>query len=131
MMQQIHTPIARPNSLRIGPFTYKLIWCDSARYEDEGESFGECVSNDQIIRLSRNRKRQRVAVSFKHEVDHALWFVYGNGQDKAAEEAWITAESTGWCAFIRDNPDAVAWLSDLLLHEPDKIFDSTVDEVAQ
>lgn len=110
-----------PKSLRIGPFDYSIEWLDAAA-EAEKQRFGECLRDTQIIRIAKNHKRQRIAITFWHEAAHAMWHAYGTGCDPKNEEDMVLAIGFGMSAFIRDNPEAVAWVNELSQNRPSEPF---------
>lgn len=110
-----------PKKLRIGPMDYEVHWMNPEE-ENEKRVYGEHSDQQQVIRLTSYRKRQRVAIIFKHEVNHALLLYYGNGSETKDEEDFVGTEAVGWAAFVRDNKEAVEWMNWLLWTDPDKPF---------
>jgi hypothetical protein len=114
--------MVEPTTVRIGPFDYEIRWMDRSEEED-GQRFGSHNSNSLIIRLVADRKRQRVASTFLHEVLHSIGHVYGPVENKEGlvkEEDQVDACSYGLSAFPRDNPETWAWWMDLATHDPGK-----------
>ena len=114
-----------PIKLKIGPFIYEIRWFDRAE-EDCRKIYGQISFDDQIIFIAREKKRQRVATTFLHEVIHACHYIYGTKAEEAVdqimEEDATNASANGLCACWRDNPDIWRWWQDLLLNEPDAQF---------
>ncbi|MFH1719072.1 MAG: hypothetical protein ABIF19_17090 [Planctomycetota bacterium] len=100
--------------------------------EEDARAFGLHNSNTQVIRLARGRKRQRIAVTFLHEILHAFGYLYGpevkDGMVK--EEEQVGACGFGLTAFIRDNPEAWAWFVDLAVREPAAPYERSAKSTA-
>jgi len=111
--------MTEPKSVRIGPFDYEIRWFDQAD-EDAHKKFGLFQANAQIICLPSERKRQRVASTFWHEVTHGINHVYGPEEKGGMVNEEHATGSTGYgvTAFVRDNPDAMAWFIDLATRDP-------------
>ena len=114
-----------PVSIRIGPFDWAIEWYDQD-HEADHQKFGMVNSNSQIIRLTKDRKRQRVATTFIHEVLHALWHVYGIDppfpKEMNVEELMVDGLAYALSAFVRDNPRAMQWYIDLMTINPSHPF---------
>lgn len=114
----------QPQSVKIGPFNYKIIWLDRSQ-EETTQHFGYSNHNDQSITVCSTRKRQKVASTFLHEVKHAIRHVFGaeaNKRGMISDEDSIASDTYGFCAFIRDNPTAMQWCIHLLTVCPEDIF---------
>ena len=105
-----------PDKVKIGPFDFKIFWYDYV----EG-ILGQCCYTDQILKISKNRKRQAVAQTLIHEIIHGINVYYGVENTKdgmAKEENIVDGVAYGWAAFVRDNPEFIIFLNDLLLNNP-------------
>ena len=119
-----------PTSVRIGPFDYEVRWMDRLE-ENDMKAFGICNSTEQVIRICSIYKRQRVAVSFLHEILHTLGLVYGVPEDdekKVKEEDAVAGHALGLTAFWRDNPDVAQWWQDLVWNDPTGPFTRGIAE---
>ncbi len=74
-----------PKRLKIGNMTYDLEIMGSAQTRESG-AHGQCVYNDQVIRLGSIMKRQQARDSLMHEVIHAILDGYGIEVEKEGGE---------------------------------------------
>ncbi len=107
--------IERPNSIRIGGFTYAIEWVDGNWTASNGR-YAETDLLGCEIRINASLSNARLADSFMHEITHAVidWYGYTDDNQIGLE---AVATTMGKCLPMvwRDNPGAFAWWSGLLL----------------
>lgn len=102
-----------PASVRIGAFTYRVELMDVG-YERERGVFGECVNNDQVIRLGPTQTAEKARDTLLHEITHALLWVYGIQLDTVKEWVEHLCSQLPMALFLlkRDNPGVWRWIFD-------------------
>ncbi len=93
-----------PKRLKIGNMVYDLVISGTGQ-ERETHTLGQCVYNDQVIRLGPTMKRQQARDTLMHEVFHALMHVYGIVPEKdGGEEHLCSVLPMALDMFRRVNP---------------------------
>ncbi|TSP13938.1 hypothetical protein [Cupriavidus campinensis] len=95
-----------PKRVRIGAFWFDVEVIPP--YEGTGE-FGHMNVGSQMIRVSPDQRPENLANTFIHEVIHAIHWANGLLDEKSDEEDYTIAAANGLCAFVQDNPEAMAW----------------------
>lgn len=106
-MEEIHE-LAPPERLRIGPFVYTVVWDGTDRYHDYGERGYHNQNNLQIV-LCPDLPAPLLAVTFMHEVLHAIWRQYYPQANKLDHEQVAECMSQGLTQCWMDNPNACQW----------------------
>lgn len=76
--------------------------------------WGEFSSVEQMIRIREDMPTpQQAANTLLHEVNHAVFWLYGVGKDDD-EERIVTTLANAWTAVYRDNPWLPFWLSECI-----------------
>ena len=107
----------RPESLRIGPFTYTVAWpehvldVDKFGAEDETlETLSARVDHVSLtIFIASFMARAVQRKSLLHEVIHACNWISGH-DDTSSEEQFVRALAFPLLDVLRDNPPLVAFL---------------------
>lgn len=95
-----------PKRLKIGNLIYALEIMDYGQ-ERESSRFGECVNNDQVIRLGPTMKRQKARDTLMHEVLHALLWCYEiKAEKEGGEEHLCSMLPMALDQFRQTNPKA-------------------------
>ncbi len=101
-----------PKRIQVGPLSYTIVFQSELLYDRN--RWGECSHRRQEIRLFELMPDDHVPVTFLHEARHSIAQLYDVGplKDDTGEEAPSVTErlARGLLAFLRDNPEVVAWL---------------------
>ena len=100
------------DSLRIGPYDYRLVFEDAA-WEEREEAHGLHDPDRHEITISLARNSQRMADVIVHEINHAVWYV-GHMDDARDEECFCARHATGFTMIARDNLAFFHWWLSLL-----------------
>jgi hypothetical protein len=98
---------ALPGSLRIGATTYRVDPMDASEAHDN-HRWGDHNPRTSVIRIAEDCGQDRAAVTLMHEALHGMFL--DAGLDVEEEEAVVRGLAPRVVAFLRDNPDAVAWI---------------------
>lgn len=75
-----------PKKVKVGPFTYRVVWYDQLRSDEVEKLFGQCITNgqphDHEIRIERGHTDERTTEVFLHEVIHAIDYYMRIGLDE-------------------------------------------------
>jgi len=98
-----------PDKVRVGPYDF---WIEKwpATTASDNQRYGEMSSIEQTIRIQLDMPtRYKALDTFFHEVSHAIFWVYGLGDDDKEEET-VSVFGTGMAALYRDNPWILDWV---------------------
>lgn len=96
-----------PKSIKVGPFDFAIVRISqdvADRLREDGDIDG------YTIHIGKGQKGARLADTVLHEINHAIYRVWGLS-DTDDEERTVTAMSTGLICVMRDNPGFAKWLS--------------------
>lgn len=104
--------LALPPSVRVGPFTFRLVLTDF-----HGTRHGFFSSARSVIELETAPANCAMAVdNLMHEIGHAIhWAFHLRGRDP--EERIVTLTASAWTQIFRDNPWLAPWISRGLGHD--------------
>lgn len=94
--------------VKIGPFDYEVMYSDDVA--EEGDCFGSCHHDRQMIYLGPKYKQQKKDHTFIHEILHCCMWVAGishrleDKDKKVTEEDIVREVSTVMIQVIKDNP---------------------------
>lgn len=101
----------KPVRVKVGPFDYSVAWCELQRNE-------ECVGLHQqlplLLSFDRHLPDSLLAVTFVHEVLHALYAIEHKPEEALPHEQQADLYSAGLTAFWRDNPQTFKWWGALI-----------------
>ena len=101
----------RPTLVKVGPYDYKVIWTDLQREQD-------CVGLHSALQLEITLDcklpKTLLAVTFLHEVCHALYAMTHDQGESITHEEQADLYANGLTAFWRDNPRTFEWWRGLL-----------------
>ena len=101
-----------PETLRITPYTYRVVPVTKLLNTDHCRMYGECDTANLEIRLDDGNNDQHMRQTLLHEVLHAI----SNHATLGIEEDTIERLANGMLAFLTDN----GWLrEDVLAADPD------------
>lgn len=103
--------LVMPQAVVVGGSDYEVGWVKEGLTMDS-KLLGVCDNAAQTIKLTYPVKSGQLGNTFIHEVLHAIYFERNLGGK--SEEEQVTLLANGLCAFIRDNPDTVAFILSLL-----------------
>jgi hypothetical protein len=104
--------IGRPIKVKVAALDYKIIW----RTDDWGSTsdcYGLCETVARRITLDATQDDMQAAVTFLHEVLHAIHSIQLKGQELDAE-TFANMTSVNLVAFWRDNPKTFAWWNGII-----------------
>lgn len=99
--------------LKIGPFFFEVKWVPDTM-QKYNRDFGLCDTDNQVLVFDPGFKKQRLAHTFLHELQHAFENVYCIEKVLVNEEARVDLQATALATFFADNPDVLAWLAGVL-----------------
>ena len=97
-----------PSSIRVGAYDIEVQWWRPV-YANDRERFGEFSQYEQAIRIDRGLKPQKLLDTVLHELNHAVYWIYGL-KDEDEEERVVQVYATAWTQIWRDNPDFHEWV---------------------
>lgn len=93
--------------VRVGPHDIAILPMDAT---DAKQNYGCYSSEEHCIRLrSKFANRRQWAETMLHEIEHAIWDVFGI-HAKDGEERIVRKSAMGWAGVFRDNPTLIAEL---------------------
>lgn len=101
------------------PASIKIGWCDfridewNPRDAASSNRYGETCRLTKVIRIDVSHGPRQTAVTFLHEILHAIYSVWTMNKEDD-EERIVTLSSEGLGTVMRDNPDVFAWILDQL-----------------
>lgn len=109
-------PIERlemPETIRIGYSDFKIIHAnDKDHFVKRDGLMGMCDNAEQVIYMLPDMPMQNEAATLLHEVIHALFFYFGDGQEGRpwTQEDYVGASANGLAQVFQNNPEFVAYL---------------------
>lgn len=108
-----------PRSVRVGPYDIAMV-AETATWAAANRKFGEFSAVEQAIRFDGDiPSAAKMLDTITHEIFHAIFWAYSLN-DKDDEERTVSSMSSGWVAFLRDNPAFNAWMMGLLARLQDR-----------
>ena len=109
----------RPRSLRIGAFTYEVVW---PKHVLDVNQYGQPDATLETLSARADHFELRISVatagarpvqrkSLLHEVIHACNWISGH-DDTSSEEQFVRALAFPLLDVLRDNPELVAFLTE-------------------
>ena len=96
-----------PKQIKVLNLTYEIRWVDR-QIETATDSHGFCDVSEQLIVVNGDQKRDAIADTMLHEINHALFnalCITG----ELTEERIVRLMATGLCTVLRDNPSFTKW----------------------
>ena len=95
--------------IHLGPFCWDVQLHQTPEVPNTDGFFGLCDNNNQIIHVITLCKRQRILITFLHEIFHAIYYSGGmQGQEgkkqEIDEESIVGLFASGMAEVIRRNP---------------------------
>ncbi len=101
-----------PTKIRIGLFDYEIVdWNPVTAVA--AHRYGECSTQERVIRVSRLHGHRQSGETLLHEIMHAIfneWYI----KDEDNEERTVGTMSLGLASTWRDNPEVFAWIDHAL-----------------
>jgi hypothetical protein len=116
-------PLARPDSVLVGPVLYSITYRKPAKMPDS-DLMGQTRELDGSIFINTAQSDSTMRATLWHECLHAIANVFGQHrsqvtesyrlgniqQQMTIEEMYVGFLEVGVLTFVRDNPDARAWI---------------------
>lgn len=96
-----------PKQIKVLNLTYEIRWVDR-QIETATDSHGFCDTSDQLIVVNGDQKRDAIADTILHEINHALFSALCI-TGELTEERIVRLMATGLCTVLRDNPSFTKW----------------------
>jgi len=110
-----------PGRIKIGFRDYEVYLADHAQAVNE-QKFGSCSSSLGYIWIDLGLDAHNVASTMLHELSHAIWSVWGRGDNEMiGQEQAALLFSNGFATVFRDNPKLVRWICKNLESEPSAV----------
>ena len=93
-----------PERVQIGPWEWRVE--PSSRIPSENDSMGETSLDDHIIRLGHHITPSQAAVTFLHEMLHAVIFTYGVKEHLKDEEKTVKTLTHGLAQALQ----SIGWM---------------------
>ncbi len=99
-----------PRSVRVGHRTYKIAaW--PHKEANPANKYGECSSQEGIIRVDTYYSIEQVRDTLLHEIMHAIYREWGL-QDEDKEERTVATMATALTQVMADSPECRKWFAD-------------------
>ena len=96
-----------PKQIKVLNLTYEIRWVDR-QIETATDSHGFCDTAEQLIVVNGDQKRDAIADTMLHEINHALFSALSI-TGELTEERIVRLMATGLCTVLRDNPSFTKW----------------------
>ena len=101
-----------PGIIRVGPFDMRILPWAHQEAATRGK-FAEFTVPEFAIRIDVSMPPAKIVDSLIHELNHAIFWVYGI-EDRDKEERLVGTLATAWTAIFRDSPEVLDCISKLL-----------------
>jgi hypothetical protein len=99
-----------PESLKIGPYTYRLEEWPHDEAADR-ERWGECCYKRQVLRVDTSYSGDRILSILLHETLHAIFEAWTIDLERVKDsEDIVNPLAKGLSAVLVDNPELVDWI---------------------
>ena len=91
-----------PDTIRLGAFTYDLIFVEDLRDDEDDDVFGRITFSQSLIEIKAGLSRELTIQTLIHECLHGLLVQMGNPPHTT--EGTVDALSYSLIGFLLDNP---------------------------
>ena len=103
--------IKRPTTVKVGPFTYDIIYDAGILREKDPGLVGQTHHRNQQIIIRDDQVEDQIRDTLIHEIFHIIWVVAGlHERENMTQEENIAAISPNLLEVLRANPDLVPYL---------------------
>jgi hypothetical protein len=104
----------RPTRVRVGPYFWTIRWSrkDVMRHAPTGDACGVCDLPSMTIAIDPGPAEDYGRATLLHEILHACVRASDPTLDDDHEETAVAAMTGPLLAFLRDNPDALEYLTE-------------------
>lgn len=105
--------IQLPERIKIGPYYFEINE-RAESWQRATDAHGSMIFEDlQINAVTEGRSDIFILDTVTHEINHGIWSVYHLEEDDS-EERIVSTLATGFIAVLRDNPEFMAYIQEVL-----------------